>query len=243
MNEISWSFSLGKIGVLEKTLIPSSLLAEILNLSLEQALERVKDYFFIPETSRIESWAWEEKFLAQESYLEEVCQDLVKEEELKDCLKNFSCPQKLEDKVRKYKNVQAKEFVEFYFNLLNTINFLRIQFYGLKPGYWAVNDKELIRNLERKSFFLYGDQLKNFYFQGEDILKKEKNFLLHFLLHKYIVKFWERWKEQTLLGGAVVCWYFFAKKLNLDTLKFCLVAVAYDLDRDNPKEVLNLVYG
>lgn len=243
MNELGWGFALGEIAVLEKNLIPRSILEDILKLNLEEALARTRDYFFIAKTSEITPEALEEKFLEEARYLETVCFDLLKEDELKDCIKNFSNPDWLQDKVREYKNILAKEFVGFYFNLLNSTNFLRIQFYGLKQGYWAHNAEELIRNLALKSFFLYGEELRNFYSEGENILKTEKNFLIKFLVDKYTVKFWQKKKEQCLLGPEIVCWYFFAKKLNLDILRFLLATLAYDLDRDKPKQLLNLVYG
>jgi hypothetical protein len=240
MKEINYSFSLGRIAVLEEKIIPRSLLEELLTLNLGDALYRVRDYLFSPV--HIESiWAWEEKIEEEREILKSVCSELV-QEELKNFFQIIDDPLSLVNTF--FKHNFLEEFKDFYLSMLNTSNFLRIKFYGLKEEYLAKKRyAQLISDLEKKEPFtpLESRDIKDFYLEAEGILKKEENYLLIFLIDKYLIQFWE--KRKRLLGPEIIFWYFFAKKVNLGVLNFLMECVAYSLDKEKTRKVINLIYG
>jgi len=245
MNQSTISFALGKIGILEKTLVSPSLLEEIVKLNLEEVLLKLKDTFLYQEALKKRDIYWEEIFIREEKMLKEICQQLLPQEESREFFQRVESPQSLRELIPKSGKYQKdlKEFIEFYLIILDILNFLRIKAYQLKEEYYLDRDKfRLPQDLEKKIFFAFNPKTKVFFQEAEEILKREKNYLLHFLMRKYLVEFWEE-KKRELLSSGIIFWFYFAKKLNLEVIKCIMGALDYSLDREKVKEVIKVVYG
>ncbi|GEM_PF-2662444 len=245
MNQSTISFALGKIGILEKTLVSPSLLEEIVKLNLGEALSKIKDTFLCQENLKRENLYWEEIFIREGEMLKEICQQLLPQEELRGFFQEVENPYSLVEFLQKGGKYQKdlKEFIKFYLIILDILNFLRIKTYQLKEEYYLDGDKfRLPQDLERRLFFALNPKTKPFFQEAEEILKREKNYLLHFLMKKYLVGFWEE-KKKELLSLGIIFWFYFAKKLNLEVIKFIIGVLDYSLDREKAKEVIKVVYG
>ena len=218
-----YSFSLGRVGSLERKIVPKSLLEGLVFSDFKKALGELKDCFFTyQEPGDFDSISiWLDK---EEVFLKNICSSLV-EKDLKiffedifagrkiDCLKDFSL------------------YLELLFEKQNS---LRASFFGMKK-------KEVFLKEKEKMLPFYKD-IESFYSEAEKIFKEGKVFLLDFLTEKYILKFWEKRKILPLSFNSVIL-FFFAKRLNLKVVKFLLFYLFFKLNPEKIKEVIKLVYG
>ena len=219
-----YSFSLGRVGGLERKIVPKPLLEGLVFSDFKKALGELKDYFFIyQEPGDFDSISiWLDK---EEVFLKNICSSLV-EEDLKiffedifesrkiDCLKDFSL------------------YLELLFGIENS---LRASFFGMKK-------KEVFLREKEKMLPFYKD-IESFYSEAEKIFKEGKVFLLDFLTEKYILKFWQKRRVFLPLSFNSVIFFFFAKRLNLKVVKFLLFYLFFKLNPEKIKEVIKLVYG
>ena len=219
-----YSFSLGRVGSLERKIVPKSLLEGVVFSDFKKALGELKDYFFIyQEPGDFDSISiWLDK---EEVFLKNICSSLVEED-----LKIF-----FEDISRSRKIDSLKDFSLYLELLFEKQNSLRASFFGMKK-------KEVFLKEKEKMLSFYKD-IESFCSEAEKIFKEGKVFLLDFLTGKYILKFWEKRKNFLPLSFNSVIFFFFAKRLNLKVVKFLLFYLFFKLNPEKIKEVIKLVYG
>ncbi len=221
-----YNFSLGRIGGLERKIVPKSVLEELIFSDFKKASSVLKDYFFIyREAFDFDSlFGWlneEEKFVGN------ICSSLV-EEKMRDFFKIFDG--------RSIKKDYLEDFFLYLHLLLEKQNSLRIKSFGLpKEERFLLKDK--VGELPFKK------DVEDFYSEAEKIFKEKKIFLLDFLVEKYILKFWKRMRILQPLSSNSVIFFFFAKRLNLKVVKFLLFYLFLKLNPEKIKEVIKLVYG
>jgi len=236
MRDWDYGFATGKIASLEKKIAPPQFLESLLELPLEMAFQRVREGFFLPWEYKNNDAFLESIFVKEEMILKETCLILLKDSYLRSIFEDIEKPDNLLEKAEK--SIFFQEFLRLYFNVLNTIIFLRIRTYNLKEEFYDYKNKEiLLRRLEREDFIALGELTKQFYFEAKDIIVSKRNYLLEFLKEKYFIKFFEI-KKVNLLSPNLVFWYYFAKKLNLKISNFLILGKFYDLNKTILKRVI-----
>ncbi len=237
MTGLDYSFSLGKIGVLERKIIPLSILQEIVESPLEEAFSRIKDFFLVSATFKREYKHLENIFLIEQQFLKNLCLFLIKEDSLKVILQYIDEPQTLLEKNKLRKEVL--NFFNFYFETLNIVNVLRIKAYSLKEDTYDYKRQEInLINLEKKFFGFFNELLRKIYYEAEELIRKECNYLLDFLVDKYFKLFFAS-TRMNLFGSQLVFWYYFAKRLNCRIAKFLILGKFYNLDKEKIKAVVD----
>lgn len=243
MRERKYSFSLGRIAVLEKKLTEHQVFIQLLDSSLKDTFLRLRDYFFSRGDFKEEADFLKEIFQKEKSMLKEICLFLLQDDDLKYFLENIEKSALL---CRLSKDTSwdfLKDFAAFYQDLLNIVIFLRAKTYNLERDFYESSERDfLIKSLEKKDFLMLKEDLKKFYLLAEDLIKREENFLIDFLLGKFLQKFLEE-RRKELLGPQIIFWFYFAKSLNLEISKFLILGKFYGLNREILKRPLDLVYG
>jgi len=242
MSEWDYGFALGEIGVLEKSILPPEILDETLGLSFEETFSRLKEGFSRSYEYKREYDSLEEIFEKEEGILRETAAFLLKEETAINILKGIDNPQSLE-KAQLELNRFLKDFLRFYFDILNTIIFLRIKTHNLKEDFYEYQgSQELLSILEKEDFIRAKAAIKKFYYQAKKIIEKGQDYLLDLLKERFLVEFLSE-KKKKLLGEEVVFWYYFAKRINLKVTKLFVLGKLAALKTEKLKRTLEVAYG
>ena len=140
-----YSFSLGRVGSLERKIVPKSLLEGLVLSDFKKALGELKDYFFIyQEPGDFDSISiWLDK---EEVFLKNICSSLVEED-----LKIF-----FEDIFESRKIDSLKDFSLYLELLFEKQNSLRASFFGMKKKEVFLKEKEKNASfLQRYREFLF----------------------------------------------------------------------------------------
>ncbi len=215
-----YSFSLGRIGALEKKLISPEYFYEILKFDFPEGLSKLRDKFFgdLKDFEDIDMF-----FLKEEDYLYENLEVLL-EEKLRIFLKkafdlNF---------ISKNLNLLNSEYLKKYFllsvKLENALLDLRRKYLGIK------------KDLNLRDF------PSSFIKEAQSLIDEGKIYLLHFLKIRFLLRFLEEFKKN-LLGAEIVFWYFFNKKFQYDILKFIIICKMRKIEINKIKNVLEVSFG
>ncbi|UCG34634.1 MAG: hypothetical protein JSW17_03835 [Candidatus Omnitrophota bacterium] len=242
MRKWDYGFALGQIGVLEKSILPREILEETLSLSSQETFLRLKEGFSRGYEYRREYDFLEEVFEKEEGALKELASFLLKEETAINILKGLDNPQVLE-KAQISLESFLEGFLRFYFDILNTLIFLRIKKHNLKEDFYEHNGcQELLNILEKEDFIRLNPSIKNFYYQAKKLIEEGQDYLLEFLKERFLVEFLKE-KKKKLLGEEVVFWYYFAKRINLKVTKLFVLGKLCTLKTEKLKRALGVAYG
>jgi len=216
-----YSFSLGRIGALEKKLISPEYFYEILNFDFPESLSKLRDKFFGDLKDFEEDI--DTFFSKEENYLYENLEILL-EEKLRIFLKkafdlNF---------ISKNLNLLNSEYLKKYFllsvKLENALLDLRRKYLGIK------------KDLNLRDF------PSSFLKEAQGLIDEGKIYLLYFLKTRFLLKLLEEFKK-SLLGVEIVFWYFFNKKFQYDILKFIIICKMRKIEINKIKNVLEVSFG
>ncbi len=216
-----YSFSLGRIGALEKKLISPEYFYEILNFDFPESLSKLRDKFFGDLKDFEEDI--DTFFSKEENYLYENLEILL-EEKLRIFLKkafdlNF---------ISKNLNLLNSEYLKKYFllsvKLENALLDLRRKYLGIK------------KDLNLRDF------PSSFLKEAQGLIDEGKIYLLYFLKTRFLLKLLEEFKK-SLLGVEIVFWYFFNKKFQYDILKCIIICKTRRVEIDKIKKILEVSFG
>ncbi len=242
MREIDYCFALGNIGVMEKKICPPQALKDSVSLSSREIFLKLREYFFLPWDYKEDERFLEEVFLKEKKFLENICFFLLPQEHLRGLLKEIFVPRDWPIFPQEPWGL-TRQALGLYLKSLNIINHLRASFYNLEGQFYNFPGAEDFQTmLEKKDFLSLEDNLRKFYSEAKMLLEKNKNYLLEFLIKRFLLEFLEE-KKRVLLGPQIVFWFYLAKNLNLDVCKFLIMGKFYNLREEILKEAIERVYG
>ncbi len=237
MRITGYSFSLGRVGGLEKKIISPKILDSLTQMDFSKAIEQIRPYFFLSFKELHTPAEVTQKIEEEERFLKNICKDLV-DKKLEPLFDVSKASFQLSYEASTSFSV-IKEFFSYYGGIKNAIEFLQKENVSRKKKFGKISQKieEEIRKIP------YTKKLDDFKEEAKKLFLQEKVYLVEFLVYRYVLDFWKEKKWKNLLGASSVFWYFFAKSINLKIVGLILMYLLLKLDLRKVKEAIKTVYG
>lgn len=235
IKDCDYSFVVGVIAGLEEKIMSPELLKNIIEMSLNEGLSRVKETFLGEYT--LENKELEIIFEQEESLLRELCKSLFTERDL-----DYFIEQRI-DKVFSLglRRREFKEFASLYADIINISWLVRKEKFNLKERYFdgSINT---VRAVANNYFVGISDLVRKFYLECREVIEKEENYLVDFLILR-ILKEYLSFLRRSWQTDTMVLWYYFSKLLNLRVVKFIILGKYYGVEKNVFHRLLEKTYG